>query len=383
MTEMGLVLLGQQAVISNPAVALLRVSGKNLSHERFSRVKQSRHQKASQAGVEFHKDHRGTAVRLGSSLPAQQPQQLCRISKPIQPLGDRVPLCGGTQGDGRSVARRKSRSNSTSSSSSSSSSATGSQPRSRDPGAGYGAAVFPPSGRSSPYAGAGKAGRSFSAGSVRLHKRRASASEATGTPRDPAGAQVSGRQRRNMSCTSVSVVRAASLEPSSGCRHTAEKRRPWPAPSHNFKCRDRGSQGQKRVSTAEAKARQARMEEFCLAQQRKAIERVEERRRHAIAQRQKAATDELERRHKARERYRIRELEQERRRQHIYALNCVMRRVEARCFEAFKETMERKTNLSSNDDEASESESGMSDCEMGCHEGQAPPAAATVLACRV
>ena len=41
MTEMGLVLLGQQAVISNPAVALLRVSGKNLSHERFSRVKQS------------------------------------------------------------------------------------------------------------------------------------------------------------------------------------------------------------------------------------------------------------------------------------------------------------------------------------------------------
>ena len=38
MTEMGLVLLGQQAVISNPAVALLRVSGKNLSHEQLTHL---------------------------------------------------------------------------------------------------------------------------------------------------------------------------------------------------------------------------------------------------------------------------------------------------------------------------------------------------------
>ena len=402
--EMSLVLLGQQAVISNPSVAMLRVSGKNVTQtgKRFFRnVKSSRSRESGHlAPSAFPKHSLGSQIKLSPALSSKT-QPIGRVGKldHQQPLGDRVPLNGD-----RVVNRRRS----------THAGESGSTNTSANPEflsltiGGQSSTKTEPS----PYSARSRASRSFSAGSIRLHQRAKSSDGANDREEGKAQTQGQGqgqgrvgmgpsrqgsRRRRNMSCTSITLnerqreprvserprsnslaaqvdvdireSRSRSQTPGLG----GEKRRLRSSNSFNRSLEP--NQRQKRLNTAEMKARQQYMEEFCLVQQQKAILRVEERRKHAAQQRHKAELEQQERRHKARERYRLREAEQERRRKHIYALNSIMRQIESRCFEAFKETMEKKP-VSSNDPMTdTESESDERDSEESEQ--------TTTLACKI
>ena len=451
MCEHGLVLLGQQAVISNnPTVARVRVKGKYSPEEEYQTLSRGKAIKPLQLSTKYNDRVSGsgggsekTLVKKSSarqqlgnkshSIPYETPST-CRIAKSIRLTGERrvkrrsSSYCpsstasttaanstngqftnttkavtlrpvyhqhqhqqsgalekggggggGGTLEGGRGMSRGQSRS------------------RSR-------------SGRHSPYAGSKRHNRCLSAGSVLLHSKNSKGAAAW----IPGGGGGGGRHGNSggLNNNNRSRNRSESVsnsESSGGCgpqlnfrqrtfhaqvdvliretrsrgenTTTSEKRR-LRRLSHSQQLQE-GAQKQKRLSTAEKKARQARIEELILIQQQKAILRVEERRKYAAAQRQRAVADENERRHKARERYRLREAEQERRRKQIYALNCIMRQVEERCFEHFKETMERKNSVTESHSSSADEED-LSDCDSECQNNSDESGDTTInLACKI
>ena len=378
MVERGLVLLGQ-AVISPPSIARVRVKGKSLPEDEnsgFRKTKVKKLDSGRKAKQKVSASHTlsltqqpkgGGAQPTGGLNPAQFPnhntESICGIAKSIQLTGNthrrtrrRSSCYTGSktrQSHGNPLSRRGSH--------------TSANTAQQQP-APANASFEGSNGRvitRSPYLDNVRASRCQSAGSIHLHSQ--GKLENPWVPGGGGGSQ----RRRNMSGSSmnfsqrrvhaqVEVLVKETRSRDQHCTTPVNKRR-------LSRSQLRDQQKQKRLSTAEKKARQARIEEMILIQQQKAILRVEERKKHAIAQRQRAELEEQERRHKARERYRIREAEQERRRKHIYALNCIMRQVEERCFESFKETMETKKASSGVSSSHSSSADDVSDCESIDH----------------
>ena len=379
MCDGGLVLLGQQAMISKPtAVARVRVKSKtaagNLPQERF--FKKSKKLETSRGAKQqkdaFYKTNRYAVVqtKCDLTLPASKTQPANGIGKGVQPVLPSRAIRTKARSDGDSASGKAEL-----------------KPRIENHIQAPRCSLEAGSKPVSPYASSSRVSRSFSAGSIRLHSRatvedgglssRGELWKGRGRRRNMSGSKLSYSQRSFHAQVDIQIKETRSRG-NTPLGSGLERRRLSSSSFGSSKQRERKERG---LSTAEKKARQARMEEIILIQQQKAILRVEERKRHAVAQRQREEADQLERRKKARERYRLREEEQEKRRKHIYALNSIMREVESRCFEAFKEKME-KNNVSSEEtlctEDSSDSES-ISDCEDSEDSGET----SIVLACKI